>query len=49
MAVKNRKKKGKGVIDQLGNIALSDKHKRLLPGEKHQVIYPAVYCGPGTN
>ena len=37
-------------------IYLYNKHNRLLPGERHQVIYlpdgtynPAKYSGPGTN
>ena len=39
MAIKKKTKKtqkGKGIIDRLGNAILSDKHNRLLPGEKHQ-------------
>ncbi len=35
---------------------LSNKHNRLIPGEKHQIIYlpdgtysPAVFSGPGTQ
>ena len=59
MAIKKKTKKtqkGKGIIDGIANAILSDKHNRLLPGEKHQIIYlndgtynPAVYSGPGTN
>ena len=59
MAIKKKNKKtqkGKGIIDGIANAILSDKHNRLLPGEKHQIIYlpdgtynPARYSGPGTN
>ena len=48
--------KVKGIIDFIANATLSDKHNRLLPGKKHQIIYlpdgtynPARYSGPGTN
>ena len=44
------------LIPGIANAILSDKHNRLLPGEKHQIIYlpdetynPARYSGPGTN
>jgi len=59
MAIKKKNKKtqkGKGFFDSMANAVLSDKHNRLLPGEKHQIIYlpdgtysPAVYSGPGTQ
>ena len=56
MVNKKRKQKGKGIIDGIANAVLSNKHNRLLPGERHQVIYlpdntynPARYSGPGTN
>ena len=52
-----KKQNGKGVIDTVENMVLSNKHNRLLPGEKHMIIYlpsdrtynPAVYAGPGTQ
>ena len=56
MVNKKRKQKGKGIIDGIANSVLSNKHNRLLPGERHKVIYlpdgtynPAKYSGPGTN
>ena len=56
MVHKKRNKKGKGILDGIANSVLSNKHNRLLPGERHQVIYlpdgtynPARYSGPGTN
>ena len=59
MAIKKKNKKtqkGKGFFDSMANAVLSTKHNRLLPGEKHQIIYlpdgtysPAVYSGPGTQ
>ena len=40
----------------MSNMVLSNKHKKMLPGERHQMIYlpdgtynPAAYSGPGTN
>ena len=42
MAIKKKTKKtqkGKGIIDGIANAILSDKHNRLLPGEKHQIKY----------
>ena len=39
MTIKKKTKKtqkGKGIIDGIANAVLSDKHNRLLPGEKHQ-------------
>ena len=56
MVHKKRKQKGKGILDGIANSVLSNKHNRLIPGERHQVIYlpdgtynPARYSGPGTN
>ena len=59
MTIKKKTKKtqkGKGIIEGIANAILSDKHNRLLPGEKHQIIYlpdgtynPARCSGPGTN
>ena len=59
MAIKKKNKKtqkGKGVFDFMANAVLSDKHNRLLPGEKHQIIYLpdgtynlAKFSGPGTH
>jgi hypothetical protein len=54
---KNNKQRGKGLWDAAANMALSNKHNRLMPGEKHQIIYlpsdnsysPAAYSGPGTK
>ena len=53
---KNTERIGKGVIDTVENMVLSNKHNRLLPGEKHMIIYlpdgtysPAIYAGPGTQ
>ena len=36
---KNTERIGKGVIDTVANMVLSSKHNRLLPGEKHMIIY----------
>jgi len=51
---KGRKQKGKGVLDATANMVLSNKHNRLIPGERHQIIYlpdgtynPEAYSGPG--
>ena len=51
-----KKQKGRGVIDTVENMVLSNKHNILLPGEKHMIIYlpdgtynPAIYAGPGTQ
>ena len=56
MNKKAKARKGKGVIDGIANMVLSDKHNRALPNEKHQIIYlpdgtynPAKYSGPGTQ
>ena len=38
MNKKAKARKGKGVIDGIANMVLSDKHNRLMPGEKHQII-----------
>ena len=52
-----KKQNGKGVIDTVANMVLSSKHNRLLPGEKHMIIYlpsdrtynSALYAGPETQ
>ena len=56
MNKKARTRKGKGLIDGIANMVLSNKHNRLMPGERHQIIYlpdgtynPARYSGPGTH
>ncbi len=56
MNKKNKARKGKGILDATANMVLSNKHNRLMPGEKHQIIYlpdgtynPARYSGPGTQ
>ena len=57
MNKKAKARKGKGVIDGIANMVLSNKHNRQLSGEKHQIIYlpndntynPAVYPGAGTQ
>ena len=57
MNKKAKARKGKGILDATANMVLSNKHNRLMPGEKHQIIYlpndntynPAVYSGAGTQ
>ena len=56
MNKKAKARKGKGVIDGIANMVLSNKHNRALPNEKHQIIYlpdgtynSARYSGPGTQ
>ena len=56
MNKKAKARKGKGVIDGIANMVLSNKHNRALPNEKHQIIYlpdgtynPARYSGPNTQ
>ena len=56
MNKKAKARKGKGILDATANMVLSNKHNRLMPGEKHQIIYlpdgtynPARYSGPGTQ
>ena len=42
MAIKKKNmktQKGKGIIDGIANAVLSDKHNRLLPGEKESKCY----------
>ena len=42
MPIKNKcgkKMKGRGIIDKVSNMVLSNKHNRALPGERHQIIY----------
>ena len=56
MNKKAKARKGKGILDATANMVLSNKHNRLMSGEKHQIIYlpdgtynPARYSGPGTQ
>ena len=56
MNKKAKARKGKGILDATANMVLSNKHNRLMPGERHQIIYlpdgtynPARYSGPGTQ
>ena len=56
MNKKAKARKGKGILDATANMVLSNKHNRLMPGEKHQIIYlpdgtynPARYSGPNTQ
>ena len=56
MNKKAKARKGKGILDATANMVLSNKHNRLMPGEKHQIIYlpdgtysPARFSGPGTQ
>ncbi len=56
MNKKAKARKGKGILDATANMVLSNKHNRLMPGERHQIIYlpdgtysPAVFSGPGTQ
>ncbi len=53
---KIKKQKGRGIIDATANMVLINKHNRLLPGHKHQIIYlpdgtynSVRYSGPGTQ
>ena len=39
MNKKAKARKGKGVIDGIANMVLSNKHNRHLSGEKYQIIY----------
>ena len=56
MNKKAKARKGKGILDATANMVLSNKHNRLMPGERHQIIYlpdgtynPARFSGPGTQ
>ena len=56
MNKKSKARKGKGILDATANMVLSNKHNRLMPGERHQIIYlpdgtynPARFSGPGTQ
>ncbi len=56
MNKKAKARRGKGILEATSNMVLSNKHNRLMPGEKHQIIYlpdgtynPARYSGPGTQ
>ena len=56
MNKKAEARKGKGILDATANMVLSNKHNRLMPGERHQIIYlpdgtynPARFSGPGTQ
>ena len=56
MNKKAKARKGKGILDATANMVLSNKHNRLMSGEKHQIIYlpdgtynPARYSGPNTQ
>ena len=37
MNKKAKARKGKGILDATANMVLSNKHNRLMSGEKHQI------------
>ncbi len=56
MNKKAKARRGKCIIDTTANMVLSNKHNRLMPGQKQQIIYlpdgtynPTRYSGPGMQ